>query len=334
MSLPPLSSLPAVSVVFPVRNEAAHLRDSVRAVLASGYRGEVEVVVAVAPSTDGTETVAAALADDARITMVDNPTGRTPDGLNAAIAAARHDVIVRMDGHALMPRGYIDLAIDALRSTGAGNVGGRMVPEGQQPFQRAVAVAMSSVWGLGGAGHRQGGTAGRAESVYLGSFRREALEDVGGYDPHYVRAQDWELNMRLREAGYLVWFVPQMQVPYFPRATWRDLATQFWRTGQWRREVIRRHPQSRSLRYFAAPVVTVAVAAGLALGVVGVLAGIPALAWTLIIPGGYALGVLGASAVLASRAGSEATMRMPLVLATMHLAWGGGFLRGVRDLST
>lgn len=334
MDLPALTSLPPVSVVLPVRNEAAHLPDSVRAIVASGYRGEVEVVLAVGPSDDGTERVARALADDSRVSMVDNPSGRTSDALNAAIAAASHDVIVRMDGHALMPRGYLDLAVDALRTTGAANVGGRMVPEGHSPFQAAVAVAMSSKWGLGGAGHRQGGPPGRAESVYLGAFRREAVDDVGGYDSHYVRAQDWELNLRLREAGYTVWFVPQMQVPYFPRASWRDLARQFWTTGQWRREVMQKHAGTRSLRYLAAPAVTVAVAAGLVFGVIGAAAGIAGLAWFLVLPGGYALGVLGASALLASRAGAEATIRMPVVLATMHLAWGGGFLRGVSASST
>ncbi|MFV0286539.1 MAG: glycosyltransferase family 2 protein [Demequina sp.] len=329
-SLPPLPARPPVSVVLPVRDEAAHLRDAVRAVLSTGYRGEVEVVIAVGPSGDGTERVAAALADDPRVTVVDNPSGRTPDALNVAIAAARHDVIVRMDGHAMMPRGYIELAVDALRTTGAGNVGGRMVPEGTTPFQKAVAVAMSSVWGLGGAGHRQGGVAGRADSVYLGSFRREALDDVGGYDSHFVRAQDWELNLRLRHAGYTVWFVPQMQVPYFPRASWRDLARQFFKTGQWRREVVRLHPDTGSPRYLAAPVMTVAVAAGLVLGLLGIVAGAAWLSWLLILPLGYLAGVLGASALLASRAGSDATLRMPLVLITMHLAWGAGFLRGVR----
>ncbi|GMA36493.1 glycosyltransferase family 2 protein [Demequina litorisediminis] len=217
-----------------------------------------------------------------------------------------------------------------MRTTGAGNVGGRMVPEGTTPFQKAVAVAMSSVWGLGGAGHRQGGVAGRADSVYLGSFRREALEDVGGYDSHFVRAQDWELNLRLRHAGYTVWFVPQMQVPYFPRASWRDLARQFFKTGQWRREVVRLHPDTGSPRYLAAPMMTVAVAAGLVLGLLGIVAGAAWLSWLLILPLGYLAGVLGASALLASRAGSDATLRMPLVLITMHLAWGAGFLRGVR----
>ncbi|WP_061961958.1 glycosyltransferase family 2 protein [Demequina flava] len=325
--LPQLPPRVPVSVVVPVLNEADHLADAVAAILRTGYDGEMEVVLAVGPSEDGTERIAADLADDPHVTVVDNPSGKTPDGLNAAIRAARHDVIVRMDGHAQMPRGYVAAAVDALRETGAANVGGRMVPAGTTPFQSAVAVAMSSAWGLGGAGHRQGGVAGRTESVYLGSFRREAIEDVGMYDPHFVRAQDWELNFRLRTAGYTVWFVPAMQVPYSPRPTWKTLARQFFLTGKWRREVIRRYPETRSLRYLAAPAATVAVALGIMMGVLGLVSGSVILLAGWALPLVYLAGVLFASVTLVPRTGWKGFVRMPVVLATMHLAWGLGFLR-------
>lgn len=328
--LPELEPTPAVSVVMPVRNEEAALEASVLAVLRSGYAGALEVVVAVGPSEDATAEVAARLAREHGIMVVDSPTGLTPQGLNLAIEAASHDVIVRMDGHALMPVGYIDLAVQALAETGAGNVGGRMVPTADAPFAQAVAVAMASRAGLGGAGHRQGGQAGPAASVYLGSFRREALTAVSGYDEHFRRAQDWELNHRLRAAGFEVWFVPQMAVPYTPRAHWRALARQFYLTGQWRREVVRRHPVTRSLRYLAAPAAVIAVVFGLVLGTVGLFTQVPWLLAAFMVPGLYLLGVIGASALLFPRAGLAASLRMPLVLITMHMCWGIGYLRGVR----
>ena len=321
---------PGVSVVMPVRNEEASLEEAVRAVLDAGYAGPLEVVIAVGPSEDATASIAAALAEHDAVTAVDNPSGRTPDGLNAAIEAASHDVIVRMDGHARMPRGYVDLAVDALARTGAANVGGRMVPESDETFARAVAVAMSSRWGLGGAGHRQGGRERAAESVYLGSFRRDALDDVGGYDAHFVRAQDWELNHRLRSAGHVVWFVPEMAVPYSPRRTWTALRRQFFSTGQWRREVVRRHPETGSARYLAAPAAVVACASALVIGAVGVALGPAILALALVVPGAYALGVLVATASLLPRTGLRSALVMPVVLVTMHWAWGLGFLCGVR----
>ncbi|WP_236683272.1 glycosyltransferase family 2 protein [Demequina sediminicola] len=329
IDLPTLPAQPPVSIVVPVKNEAPYLADAVAAMLGCGYAGELEVVLAVAPSDDATEEIARGLEQDERVRVVSNPSGKTPDALNRAIAAARFDVLVRMDGHALMPEGYVDSAVRHLRESGAANVGGRMVPTASEPFAKAVAVAMSSAWGLGGAGHRQGGVAGPADSVYLGAFRREALEDVGGYDSHYVRAQDWELNFRLREAGYGVWFVPEMQVPYSPRNTWRSLARQFWLTGQWRREVVSRHPETKSLRYLAAPIATVAVVLGALCGVLGMLFDTPWLIAGWVIPLAYLAGILLATVSLASRAGAAASIRLPLVLATMHLGWGAGFLRQV-----
>src|SRR6266702_3467976 len=128
----------AVSVVMPVRDEERHLEESVRSVLGQDYPGELEVVLAVGPSRDRTLQVAQRLASaDARITVVPNPTGQIPCGVNAAIKASRHSIVARVDGHALLPQGYLSAAVRALRQTGADKVGGIMAAEGVTPFQQA-----------------------------------------------------------------------------------------------------------------------------------------------------------------------------------------------------
>ncbi|MDO5501445.1 MAG: glycosyltransferase family 2 protein [Propionibacteriaceae bacterium] len=309
---------------MPILNEEGHLADAVGSVLAQDYPGELEAVVAVGPSTDRTHEVADALAaSDPRIVVVDNPTGRTPDGLNAAIGAAHHDIIVRMDGHGELSPGYIRRAVEVLEETGAANVGGLMQAEGLDDLQQAVAVAMTSPLGIGASKFHTGGQAGPSDTVYLGCFRREWLERVGGYDPHFSRAQDWELNYRIREAGGIVWFDPTLTVTYRPRATWRDLAHQFFTTGQWRRQVTQRHPESVNARYLAPPVAV----AGLVAGSVAGLAWRPA--W--LIPAGYAALVTLGGAWIARDQPVGVLARMPGVLATMHLTWGAGYLRGTRD---
>lgn len=313
-----------VSVVMPILNEEGHLADAVRSVLAQEYPGPLEVVIAVGPSRDRTHEVADELAAaDPRIVVVDNPSGRTPDGLNAAIAAAHHDVIVRMDGHGVLSEGYVRRAVEVLERTGAANVGGLMLAEGLDDLQQAVAVAMTSPLGIGAAKFHTGGEAGPADTVYLGVFRREWLERVGGYDPHFTRAQDWELNYRIREAGGTVWFDPALTVTYRPRATWGDLARQFYTTGQWRRQVTRHHPESVNARYLAPPVAVAAIAAG----VVGGFAWRPL--WLL--PAGYAALVTAGGAWISRGQPAGVVARMPGVLATMHLTWGAGFLRGTDD---
>ncbi|HHU10492.1 MAG TPA: glycosyltransferase family 2 protein, partial [Intrasporangiaceae bacterium] len=242
-SAPPVDpQVPTVSVILPILNEEAHLRTAVSMVLAQDWPHRIEVVLALGPSHDRTAEIAADLArEDPRVILVDNPSGRTPDALNAAIAAASGDVIVRVDGHSEIPDDYISVAVDVLERTGADNVGGLMDAQGKTVFERAVAVAMRSPVGVGNSRFHVGGGAGPADTVYLGVFRRSALERVGGYDPRYARAQDWEMNHRIRQSGGLVYFTPELRVTYRPRGSVEALAKQYFYYGRWRRVVARRH---------------------------------------------------------------------------------------------
>ena len=190
---------PPVSVVMPVRNEERHLAESVRHVLGQDYPGELELVLAVGPSADRTEELARELAAaHPRVTVVANPSGKIPAALNAAVRAAGHQVIARVDGHALLPPGYLTTAVTALLETGAADVGGVMAAEGVTTFARAVAWGMTSKAGVGSAAFHTGGGAGPVDSVYLGVYRREAIEQAGGYDEEMLRAEDWDLNYRIR----------------------------------------------------------------------------------------------------------------------------------------
>lgn len=317
---------PPVSVIMPVLNESRHLRAAVEAIVAQDYAGPLEIVLALGPSKDETDVIAHALAaSDERIRTVPNPTGATPCGLNAAIGASSHDIVVRVDGHAILPVDYVRIAVEVLAETGADNVGGVMAAEGVSPFEQAVACAMRSRLGVGGSLFHVGGQAGPAETVYLGTFRRSALERVGGFDETLRRAQDWELNHRIRATGGTVWFTPRMQVTYRPRPDLRALATQFYRTGQWRRGVIRRMPQTANYRYLAPPAAVVGVVAGTALGLLGRRIG-----W--LAPAGYLGAILVGAAANSKDLPRGAALRLPAVYATMHMGWGLGFLNSPRDL--
>jgi succinoglycan biosynthesis protein ExoA len=323
--VPPITH-PPVSVFMAVRNEAHELEASVTRILAQEYVGEFELVLAVGTSTDETWEVAARLAQvEPRLRVVQNPVGHTPAGLNAAIAAAQHDILVRVDGHAFIPPGYLADVVHLLQTSGAANVGGRMVPEGEGPVSRAIAITMSSRFGIGGGAFHVGGAAGPQPTVYLGAFRREAVAAVGGYDEKFLRAQDWELNHRLRQAGYTVWFEPALGVVYRPRASWQRFAAQQFRTGGWRRRVIQTHQGTASARYLAPPAAVLAI-------LIGLVAGAPSpflwdwLALGFIAPLGYLAGVIAAGFFEGRRQPWSVRWRLPIALAVMHLSWGSGFL--------
>ena len=308
---------PPVSIVVPARDETAMLPDALAAARAQDYPGEIEIVVA-----DGSETPAMAEAVRARfpdVRIVPNPDRHIPAGLNRAVRAATHDILVRCDARCVLPPGYVRAAVATLRRTGAANVGGLQRPAGTCPFTRAVAMAMTSPLGAGDARYRLGGAAGPADTVFLGVFRREALEAAGGFDETLLRNEDYELNWRLRERGETVWFDPALAVAYRPRERLASLVAQYFAYGWWKRIVLRRHPRSRRWRQ--------AVASALVLGLAGsaVLAMVGALFAAALTPATYLAVLLGGAAAAAARRRDPAALLLPLVLATMHLGWGAGF---------
>jgi succinoglycan biosynthesis protein ExoA len=334
-----------VSVVMPVRNEERHLAESVRSVLDQDYPAELELVLAIGPSRDRTDEIAKRLAAaDSRVVVVPNPSGQIPSAINAAIKAARHSVIARVDGHALLPAGYLRTAVRTLAETGAANVGGIMAAEGVTAFQQAVAWAMTSPVGVGSARFHTGGSPGPADTVYLGVFRRAAIEQVSGYDEAYLRAEDWEMNHRIRQRGGLIWFQPALRVTYRPRASIGELSRQYFLYGRWRRVVSRQHSGTINVRYLAPPaavaVMTVGTLAGIAglAGLASGAAGGAAGGWPALLTAGfaapllYAAGVLAVAAVAARQVGPRIAARLPVVLATMHVCWGLGFLTSPRSL--
>ncbi len=323
-SMGELSVSPAVSVILPVLNEEAHLEESILAILAQDFRGLFEVILALGPSQDRTDEIAKSLAArDSRVKLVANPTGKTAAGLNLAVATSTHPIVVRVDGHAKIPQNYLSLAVEILEKTGTVNVGGVMAAEGVSNFEKAVARAMRSPLGVGASRFHTGGEAGEVDTVYLGAFKREAILQAGGFDERYTRAQDWELNYRLRKNGGLIYFDPRLQVTYRPRPNLRKLAKQYFQYGTWRRVVSRSHSGTINLRYLAPPVTLLGC-------VISLLAGSfihPILYIPLAVYGLF----VAASAVLISRSVRE-LISLFAIIPTMHFAWGAGFITSTKAL--
>ena len=311
-------TLPSVSVVIPARDAEATIAASLDSVLSQDYAGAVEVIVA-----DGSET--AAMSEMIRrrypgVRLVPNPDGTIVPGINAALRVAAGEVIVRCDAHSFLPPGYVRRAIETLEKTGAANVGGRQVPVGRTWFERSAALAMSTPLGAGDARHRIGGADGPVDSAYLGVFRRDVLDAVGGYDPVMISADDCEFNWRLREHGATIWFDSGLEATYRPRATFAALARQYFNYGRWRRVMLQRHPAAVRSRHLAAPSLLAGLAAAVFLGWTGappvVSAALPSLYVSAVVVGSLAVGI---------RRREFAALLLPLVLATMHVTWGAGF---------
>jgi glycosyltransferase involved in cell wall biosynthesis len=317
-------SSPAITVILPILNEEADLQNCISAILQQDYPGEIEIILALGPSKDKTNQIVSELAAaNKRIKLVDNPTGQTAKGLNLAIKQSAFEIICRIDGHSEISNSYLSTAISIMQESGAVNVGGLMHADSQSGLQRTIAQAMRSKLGVGASKFHTGGKAGPSDTVYLGVYKKSAILAAGGFDERYIRAQDWELNHRILAQGGLIWFDPRLVVTYRPRKSISKLAKQYFQYGRWRRVISRQHPKTTNFRYLAPPVALVINLLSLIFGVfISPIFLLPVLSYVVVLViGGVIIGRKLADKLL-----------MPIVLATMHVAWGAGFITSPKKL--
>ncbi len=319
-----MNASPRVSVIVPVLDEAARIGECLDAILASDYPADrLEVLVVDGMSADGTrEAVAARVADDARLRLVDNP-GRTPAaGMNRGVEASHGEVIVRMDARTRPEPGYVRACVDLLERSGASSVGGPQRATGIGLVGRAAALATTSPYGAGDARFRYSERQEEVDSVYLGAWRRSTLEGAGGFDEGLTVNEDYELNHRLRGAGGRILLSPSIRSTYRIRESLGELAGQYYRYGKGKAGMLRRFPDALRWRQLAPPALVAGLAASIA-----VLPVVPAVA--AVVPGTYAGATVLASLITGIRRDRGALPALPIVFATVHLAWGFGFWSGL-----
>ena len=323
-----------VSIIVPCRNEAAHIgafcASAAAQRLPDGWA--LDIVVADGQSDDGTrEALDALAAGDARFAVIANPARIVSAGLNRALAAARGEVIVRMDVHTTYAPDYVAACIATLQRTGADNAGGPWQADASGSpagsTQRAVAAAFQSRWLAGGARSRQLDFDGAVDTVYLGSWPRATFERFGGFDETLVRNQDDEHNLRIVKGGGRVWQSPAIRSRYRPRATLDGLFRQYLQYGYWKPFVMRKHGQPAALRHLVPGLFVAALAA---FGLVA-LAGAPA--WPVAaLAGLYAAAALAASVAVAASSSWRLLLRLPAVIAAYHFGYGIGSVLGWADV--
>jgi succinoglycan biosynthesis protein ExoA len=316
-----------VSVIMPIRNEARFIQRSLGALLQQDYpSGRMEILVSDGLSTDGTREIVRDLQrGQPHLRLLDNPGRIVATGMNQAIREARGEVIVRVDGHTVVAADYVSRCVAALRRSGADNAGGRMDPVGEGRFGKAIALATRSRFGVGGGRFHYSAREEWVDTVYMGAWPRATLDRVGLFDETMVRNQDDELNYRLLERGGRILLDPSIRSTYTVRSTPEGLWKQYFHYGFWKVRVLSMHPGQTRLRQCVPPLFVAGLLASLALSpLIGAArAGLAAIC------GAYLLACAWASLWIALPARSRCLVRLPLVFAILHLAYGSGFLIGL-----
>ncbi len=233
-----------VSVVMVVRDEPAARLLRVFAMLAAQEGcGPLDLVVAAPESEEQVGAPDSCRGALRSVTWVDNPSGGRSAGLNRAIRAVRHAIVVRVDARSIFPPDYVARCVARLGSQASvGVVGGvqRACVTEAARRPRAVVRALRNPWLLGGAAYRRPGAGGVVDTVYLGVFRRAELLELEGYDESLDANEDFDLCARYRDAGFEVWLEAGLLVQYEPRTTFAALWSQYRAFGAskvvfWRR---------------------------------------------------------------------------------------------------
>ncbi|MCG3148781.1 MAG: hypothetical protein PCFJNLEI_02228 [Verrucomicrobiae bacterium] len=314
-----------ISVVIAIFNEEHFIERCLAGVLAQDYPAEqMEIIVADGMSTDRTREL---VAKYPRVRLIDNPGRIVSTGLNRAVAAARGEIIVRLDGHCEYPRDYVRRVVALREELNADSVGGVLAPVANGYVQRAVAAAYASPVGLGSAGLKAEASADvvrEVDTVHGGCWRRERLLAVGGFDEEMVRNQDDELSFRLRHSGGKIFQSLGIPVRYHVRNSYRKLFWQFAQYGYWKVRVVRKHPRQASVRHFVPAAFVLTVGAGL---VVAPFSSVGR--WGLIaVVGFYLVAVAAVSLAQVWRTEKKLWPGLVMAVALIHLGYGGGFLLG------
>jgi glycosyltransferase involved in cell wall biosynthesis len=320
-----------VSIVMPIRNEIGFIRRGLAAVLAQDYPHDlIEVIVADGHSVDGTRELVQEIArGDRRIVLLDNSGRIVATGLNLALAAAKGDVIIRVDGHCEIEPDYVRRCVDHLVRGEADGVGGPLETIGHTPVARAIAAAMSSRFGVGDSGFRTvKGRSQLVDTVAFPAYTRAAVERTGLFDTELVRNQDDEYNYRLRKIGGRLLLAADVRSRYYSRSSFRSLWRQYFQYGYWKVRVLQKHARQMRPRQFVPPLFVLALLASALLvlmpGTIGKAAGAT-------VAGVYVAANLGAAGRLTWTRGGPVHL-LPLVsiaFAILHVSYGLGFLTGL-----
>jgi succinoglycan biosynthesis protein ExoA len=317
-------NVPFVSVIVPMRNEDSHIVGCLESILANDYpHDQLEILVIDGMSLDRSrEIVKEYAAGHRNIRLLDNRKCIVSSALNIGIQEAKGQIIVRLDAHAVCASDYVRTCVRLLQTTEAVSVGGVQRAVGKDYVSEAIAIALTAPFGVGNAAFRYSERSSWVDTVYLGAWHRSTLEGLGGFDEDWAVNQDYELNVRLRQAGGKLLLSPDIRCWYYVRPTLQGLARQWLRYGFWRAKTLAAHPDSLQWRQLAPPALVAGLVVSLAL--------LPA-RWPLgvIVPILYASANLFATIWTASRRGWKYLPLLPLVFASIHLSWGAGFLAGL-----
>ena len=321
---------PYVSLILPVRNEAESIQSTLISLIGQDYPVEcMEILVIDGISTDETRKVVQTFSNNnpsCKLEILSNPRQIVPSAMNIGILHSSGKYIIRVDGHCELPPDYVSTVVENLQDGEVQNVGGQQFPVGRTYLERAIALAISSPFFIGNSYFRYADERRLVDTVFLGAYPREIFDEIGLFDEELVRHQDYDFNLRLRNYGGKILYIPTLKVKYYPRSSIRSFFKQYFQYGVWKVRVMQKSRHAFRLRHFAPTGLVMAALAG---GLISVF--LPGFRYVYLVCAFlYLLLAFGAS-ILVSRQNKDWRYlpALPVIFMAIHFGWGSGFWWGV-----
>ncbi len=310
-----------ISVICPTYNEANSIRDIIDFFISSKHL-EKELLIIDGNSTDNTRAIVKEyLIKNNNIYLIDNPEKYVSFAMNRGIQAAKGDIIVRLDAHSIYSADYFENILDTFKYTNADIVGGPYLTYFRNDFQKAVAKAISSSFGIGNSKAHNPNYKGYVDSVPYGAFKKKIFDEIGLFDEQLIRNQDDEFNYRANSMGKKVFLNPAIKFWYCPRHSIWGLFKQYFQYGYYKPLVLKKVKSGIKLRHLI-PALFVLYVLSLPLIKINNFIFIP-----LII---YLFALIFNSLITHGKI--KVKLFTLIVYPTIHLSYGLGFLIGLNTL--
>ncbi len=321
-----------VSVICPIYNEEKYITKCIESVLEQDYPTEdLEILFVDGLSTDKTRKIVSDYATRYnQIRLLDNPHRIVPYAMNIGIKAAKGDIIIRLDGHVEYPTNYISKCVHYLMTLpNAENVGGvcQTLPCNERNVSQAIAIALSTGFGMGNSSFRIGSTEIRkVDTVPFGCFRKSLFERIGYYDLELIRNQDDELNGRIIKNGGTIYLIPEIKTKYFSRDKICKIRRMFYQYGLYKPLVNKKLGSPATARQFVPLLFLLGIVLG---GILSAFSIYIMYIYFAVLALYLAIGLFIGCKYAVKYRRPMLTLLMPYVFANVHLSYGYGYLRGI-----
>jgi len=315
------------SIVIPCLNEEDYIGRCLDSIAAQNYdRDLIEVVIVDGNSTDKTHDIIKRYqSENPNIKLFFNPEKKTPRSLNIGIKNSTGDVVVILGAHTKVHEDFVRYNNHYLHEKKVKVTGGTQENVGLTYVQSLIGQAMELPFGMASAQYRWSKKEQFVDTVVYAAYKKELFEEIGYFEENFTISEDAEINWRIRNAGYKIFYSPKIKTYYYPRSSIKKFIKQMFRYGILRVNVLKKHFNSLKIVHVIPPGFVLTLT-GLAIGsffeplVFKVLLAVLA---------GYFLVSFISTFMKLSPDKLKFVPVLPFLIFMMHFAWGLGYIIGL-----